>query len=158
MVKMNTIHGCATRKSATKEYGIWAAMKQRCYLQTSTVYEFYGGRGIKVCERWLNSFPNFLEDMGLKPSPKHSLDRIDNNGNYEPNNCKWSTDEQQNRNRRSNRNFTVNGETMCMTDWAKRIGIPYKTLWMRIKNGWSMEQAVRHEEEASQLKALPRAS
>lgn len=142
MKKMNTTHGCAGRYSKTPEYRTWASMKGRCTDQRNTVYPFYGGRGIKVCERWASSFEAFLEDMGHKPSPKHSIDRINSDGNYEPGNCKWSTDKEQNRNRRSNRNFTVGDETMCMTDWAKKLGIHYKALWTRIDNGWTMEQVI----------------
>ncbi len=143
MLAMNTTHGCAPRRGTTPEYKTWASMKARCSNRGNTVYEFYGGRGIKVCERWVNSFENFLADMGSKPSPKNSIDRINSDGNYEPGNCKWSTDAEQNRNRRSNRNFTVDGETMCMTDWAKRLSIPYKTLWMRIEHGQTIEEIVK---------------
>jgi hypothetical protein len=139
---MNTTHGCAGQNSRTPEYKVWCGMKQRCNYKGHTVYEFYGGRGIKVCERWENSFEAFLEDMGPRPSSKHSIERINGNGNYEPSNCGWSTDHEQNRNRRSNRNFTVDGETMCMTDWAQKLGINYKALWTRIDNDWTMEQVI----------------
>lgn len=82
------------------EYSSWAHMRRRCTDKTDKAYKNYGGRGITVCARWLDSFTNFLNDMGLKPSSKHSIDRIDNSGNYEPNNCRWATQLQQNRNKR----------------------------------------------------------
>jgi hypothetical protein len=87
-------------KTYTAEYRSWYAMKARCKNEKNKSYEFYGGRGISVCERWIKSFENFFADMGHKPSPKHSIDRIDNNGNYEPTNCKWSTPSEQVKNRR----------------------------------------------------------
>jgi len=95
-------HGhAATRKGvASIEYRAWLSMKGRCYNKKVLAYDRYGGRGISVCERWRNSFPNFLADMGPKPSPELSLDRIDNDGNYEPSNCRWATAKQQNNNQR----------------------------------------------------------
>lgn len=83
------------------EYRAWADMKTRCYNPNRREYSYYGGRGIRVCERWLNSFENFLADMGRKPTSKHMLGRIENDGNYEPNNCEWQTRSQQMLNRRS---------------------------------------------------------
>lgn len=145
LTEMNRKHGCAPRGAQTSEYRVWAAMKSRCLNPNSTEYAFYGGRGIKVCRRWM-TFENFIADMGQKPSPKHSIDRLNSNGNYKPGNCKWSTHAEQDRNRRSNRNFTVNGMTFCMTDWAKRLEIPYKTLWMKIERGQTMKEIVEAKE------------
>ena len=84
----------------SSEYNSWRGMKKRCYQQSHKSFINYGGRGIKVCDRWLNSFENFYEDMGNKPSLKHSIDRIDVNGDYEPNNCRWATHSEQNLNKR----------------------------------------------------------
>jgi hypothetical protein len=87
----------------TNEYYIWKAMKQRCYNPKHKSWKNYGNRGIKICDRWLNSFQNFLEDMGTKPAPEYSIDRINNDGNYEPSNCKWATKSEQNNNKRNNK-------------------------------------------------------
>lgn len=95
-----TKHGEARLGNTTKEYTTWTAMKSRCLYKKNKFYHYYGGRGIKVCDRWLDSFENFLTDLGRRPSDQHSLDRVDPNGNYEPSNCKWSTDQEQNRNKR----------------------------------------------------------
>lgn len=95
-------HGHARSNKRTSEYLSWAAMRQRCYVPTTRGYEYYGGRGITVCARWSN-FAVFLSDMGEKPSPKHSIDRIDVDGNYEPSNCRWATSVEQQANKRSAR-------------------------------------------------------
>lgn len=124
------------------EYRAWCAMRARCYHRTHRHYANYGGRGIVVCERWRESFANFYADMGPKPSPQHSIDRIDSNGNYEPENCRWATRAEQNRNSRHNHLITFNGETLCLTAWAERIGIKRATLDDRLRSGWSIEKAL----------------
>jgi hypothetical protein len=96
-----TTHGQAKRNNRTSEHGIWSGMKSRCYDSNSTSYPYYGARGITVCDRWINSFENFYEDMGPKPGPEYSIDRIDVNGNYEPGNVRWATPQQQAMNRRN---------------------------------------------------------
>src|SRR5229473_4969324 len=97
------IHGHTThRRGTTPEYTAWRSMRQRCYLPSATGYKYGGGRGITVCKRWRESFPNFLADMGNKPEGIHFLDRINNDGNYEPGNCRWATPKQSANNRRRN--------------------------------------------------------
>ena len=99
--KKNKIkHSHTINKIATSEYDAWSNMKQRCNNLNNCSFKYYGGRGIKVCDRWLRSFKNFIDDMGRKPGPEYSLDRINNDGNYEPINCKWSTLSEQNKNKR----------------------------------------------------------
>lgn len=109
-------HGYAGRSrsgvKASSEYGTWKAMKRRCTAIRSPDYKWYGARGISVCDRWKNSFPNFLADMGCRPSSKHSIDRIDNEGDYEPGNCKWSTAKEQARNRRHRTGKLSDAETV----------------------------------------------
>lgn len=129
-------------KSHTKEHNVWRKMIGRCSNPNVQKYHCYGGRGINVCERWTNSsgFVNFLSDMGERPSDKHSIDRIDNNGNYEPSNCKWVTN--QHRNKRTNRVLTLNGESKCMAEWSEITGIRGATILTRLKLGWSEEKAI----------------
>ncbi len=121
--KLNLTHGQQRKGKRTSEHRSWRHMKSRCYNPNVERYPNYGGKGIKVCDRWLNSFENFFEDMGPKPSPLHSLDRFpDTNGDYEPSNCRWGTREQQSRNTTKNHWIEFGGERMILTDWAKRLG------------------------------------
>lgn len=117
-------------------------MKLRCSNPNTKGYSRYGGRGIQVCDRWRDSFSAFLADMGPRPSPRHSVERRNNDGNYEPDNCYWATDAEQTRNTRQNRNYTYNGRTMCLTDWARESGRPRSTLMQRLERGWTLEQAM----------------
>lgn len=137
----NAQHGEARRGKLGSEYRSWLAMKARCSNPANTEYRFYGGRGIKVCALWQNNFEAFLADVGRKPTPKHSIERIENHLGYEPGNCRWATMAEQCRNRRSTRLIQFNGETLCITDWAARLGIPYKTLHRRLSRGWSVQEA-----------------
>lgn len=135
--KENTTHGL----SGTTEYCIYQGAIQRCYNKNNPQYIDYGGRGITVCDEWLHSFETFLKDMGNRPSKKHSIDRINNEGNYELGNCRWATSTEQAKNRRSNIMITYKGETLCMMDWSEKLDIKYITLHQRFKNGWSTEKA-----------------
>lgn len=133
-----------TGRRGSPEYAIWRGMKQRCACPTDRAYPSYGGKGIRVCQRWLNSFEAFLTDVGYRPSPDHSLDRYpDKNGNYEPSNCRWATRVEQSRNRRSNHLVTFQGQAKCIAEWAGETGIPSTIISVRInKLGWSAERAL----------------
>ncbi len=124
------------------EYQSWQGMKERCYNPANRSYPNYGGRGIAVCDRWRDSFVAFFEDMGPKPSPTHSLDRIDGNGDYRPDNCRWATREQQQNNLRINRMLTYDGKTQTLARWAKELGIRQKTISTRLSAGHSVEEAL----------------
>ncbi len=130
-------HGAAPMRrngGPTREYRIWCSMKKRCYDAKQKCYHLYGGRGISVCDRWVNDFPAFLSDMGPCPSPRHSLDRFpDQNGNYTLINCRWATPQQQARNRRGNRLIEYKQETLTLQEWSERLCVPYKTLWSFLK-------------------------
>jgi hypothetical protein len=136
-------HGYATRKNRKPEYTVWAAMIRRCENPRSTSYPYYGARGITVCEEWRHSFVRFLADMGERPSDKHSLERIDNDQGYSPENCRWTTHRSQCWNRRSSRLITCDGETRCLAEWAEITGIHPNTIERRISvTGWSPERAI----------------
>lgn len=129
-------HGESRRGQRTKEYEAWAQMLDRC-----KSHPRYAGRGIEVCERW-QTYQYFLEDMGRAPTPQHSIDRIDNNGNYKPGNCRWATDKEQSNNRRTNRRLTWNGTTRTVAEWADEVGMNADTLKHRIRKGWPIERAL----------------
>lgn len=132
----------ARAKFTSPEYRAWTMMKTRCYNQNNHKYPTYGGRGILVCDRWRHDFDAFLEDMGLRPGDHYSIDRIDNDGNYEPKNCHWATPTEQARNRGVTRLITANGETQCLQEWANRLGANPQTITDRLERGWSPERAV----------------
>ena len=141
----HTTHGHAARRiegSISSEYQTWARMFQRCTNPRNPAFKDYGGRGITICERW-DAFELFLSDMGPKP-PGRSLDRIDNNGPYSPENCRWATTQEQARNRRSTKPITWMGETLTITEWAKRLNMNFDMLYTRlVKRGWPVEKAMR---------------
>jgi hypothetical protein len=125
-----------TPKSKTVEYQAWSNMRARCLHSSNPGYVNYGARGIKVCDRWAESFDNFLEDMGPRPSSDHSLDRYpDNDGDYEPGNCRWATREEQMNNMRTNRSFEVGDEKLTISQGSKKLGINYSTLKSRLDTG-----------------------
>lgn len=124
--------------SRSVEYSIWQNMKNRCKDLND---KRYGGRGIKVCDRWLNSFNNFFEDMGERPNKQLSLERRDNDGEYSKQNCVWATKKEQASNRRSNIKIEYNGQSMILSEWAKLLNIRYGTLLGRINNNWDINDA-----------------
>ena len=128
--------------SRTPEYRAWADIKARCFNPNNKNYSDYGGRGIGVCDRWKNSFNNFFADMGMKPSPKHSIDRIDNNGDYSAKNCKWSTKAEQENNKRNNRLITIGCVTLNIAQWTKEMGFARTVILDRLRRGWSEFDAV----------------
>lgn len=138
--------GCYKLESITKHslcdsatYKSWSGMKSRCLNPKTPLYYRYGGRGIKVCDRWLD-FNNFLADMGERPHGA-SLDRINNNGDYEPSNCRWATRKEQANNTSSNNRITFNGVTKNLHEWASALRISTASLHKRLKN-WPLEQAL----------------
>lgn len=136
----NRTHGL----TSSLEYPVWYDMIRRCEGRFEAGKHFYQDRGIKVCDRWKgeNGLLNFVEDMGPRPSQKHSLDRIDNDGNYEPNNCRWATHLEQMGNIRSNHNLEYNGKIQCMAAWSRETGISVSGIQKRLKKGWSIEKAL----------------
>lgn len=130
------------RADRIPEYGIWQGIKRRCERETDHEYKYYGGRGIRMCDRWRNNFQAFREDMGPRPSSRHEIDRIDNNGNYEPGNCRWATRKQQMRNTRKNHIITVGDKSMTMVEWSEVSGIQTILIHARLRAGWSEQDAV----------------
>lgn len=128
-------------KSYTPEYAAWKRMRQRCTNPANKRYSDWGGRGIKVCDRW-QSFENFLTDMGPRP-PGTSLDRWpDNDGNYEPGNCRWATPAEQVKNRRNTIVVTLDGLPACLKDWCTSLNVNYQTAYMRIQRGMTPLEAL----------------
>ena len=141
--KALTKHGATAGKKKPRLYRIWLAMRERCKNQESEKYSLYGGRGIKVCPEWEHDFQSFRDwALGNGYRDNLTLDREDNDGPYSPENCRWVTMKVQNRNKRSNHYLTYKGETISISEWAERCGIPYYTLKTRIRNGWSTEKAL----------------
>lgn len=130
------------------EYGHWRNIITRCCDSRNKHYAAYGARGILICDRWkigtgtMHGFECFVADMGRRPSPKHSIDRIDNDGNYEPGNCRWATNKEQSLNRRTNNLLTARGETLPLGVWAERAGVNRTTIKTRLNAGWSTEEAI----------------
>lgn len=158
------IHGM----SRTVEYQCWRSMFHRCYTKKRLDYKNYGGRGIMICSRWRESFLSFLQDMGKRPSPKHQIDRIDNDGSYtcghcdecranhHPANCRWSIKRQQARNRSTNHVVAFRGKRLCLSEWSDIVNIPGRVLSLRLCQGWSVERALttplrRHPRRAAAI-------
>ncbi len=137
-IKLKTKHN----KTNSTEYMIWVTMKQRCYNFKNKQYCDYGGRGITVCDRWLgeHGFENFYEDMGPRQSKEYSIDRIDNNGNYCPENCRWTTMKIQSNNRRNSILLTYQDKTSTINEWANFLNVNYSLLYSRYYRGLTDEQ------------------
>jgi len=127
--------------SSTSEHGIWLAMKRRCYNVNNPDYHRYGGRGIKVCDRWLESFKNFYADMGAKPEG-HSIDRIDYNGDYTLENCKWSNSFEQANNKSTNARYVYGDEEHTIAEWSRIVDMPQTLLRKRLHSGMKMPYAL----------------
>lgn len=147
VIRADTIRSGKVKKCKCEEYSrkpefyIWSSMKQRCDINNRN-FKNYAGRGITVCEEWQESFEAFFAHVGPRPSPKHSIDRIDNNKGYFPGNVRWATITQNARNKRTNRLVVHKGTTNTLIEWAEDCGIPYKTLWQRLSMGWPFEKAI----------------
>lgn len=133
-------------KKSMKEYRIWKAMKSRCYSPSNKKTGYYQKENINVCDRWRNSFENFLEDMGKIPGDEYSIERIDYAKDYCPENCKWIKFSEQSKNRRTIKLYTYNGKTMILKDWAKYFNINYNTLHKRLtRYNLSFEEAIKKD-------------
>jgi hypothetical protein len=139
---INPKKSTARRKPKTPEYVAWQHMIQRCIGANDKRFKDYGGRGITVCDEWRHDFMAFFNYIGPRPSKKHSIDRIDNDGNYEPGNIQWSTAKTQSNNNRANHKITINGKTMNIGQWATFTKINRSTLIMRIRRGLSPAEAI----------------
>ena len=128
--------------SKTPEHCAWVSMKQRCTNPKKKEYPHYGGRGIKVCDKWFNSFVAFLADVGMRPSDKHSIDRIDVDGNYEPSNVRWAIQQEQIDNTRVVRMIELNGKKQSISAWEREMNLPKGTVNRREAAGWSIEEAI----------------
>lgn len=152
--------GCFSRERApfkhrthghrrTPEYGVWSTMRQRCTNPRSKKFAEYGARGITVCNRWIESFENFLADMGERPSPKHTIERIDNARGYQPDNCTWAIQRTQQQNRRDNNVVTYQGESLCISEWTRRLDLPVGLVSQRLHRlGWTVEKALNTPSQA----------
>lgn len=134
-------HGFCANPQKRKEYMVWVRMRRRCNNPLSPDYPNYGGRGIKVCLRW-ESYENFLSDMGRRPGDGYMLDRVNNDGHYEPGNCRWATVQESNDNKRTTRRLTVEGVTKTLSEWSRISGTHQETIRGRIRRGWSVKDAI----------------
>lgn len=142
VAQSRTRHGHARVSGNSPEYASWLAMIRRCYEPRNNRFARYGGRGISVCQRWRDSFEAFFADMGPKPTSRHQVDRIDNDGNYEPGNCRWSSHVEQQQNTSRTRRLTHSGMTLSIAAWSRRLGLPSRTIVSRLSRGASAEDAL----------------
>ncbi len=142
MGKGNLKHGHSRRTGASITYRSWQSMIQRCENPSHTEYMNYGGRGITICTRWRESFDSFLDDMGSRPNNRFEIERINNDGNYDPSNCRWASRQDQCRNMRSNRMLACDGQTRCLAEWVEITGISRGTIKSRLARGWDEQKAI----------------
>jgi hypothetical protein len=135
---LNRTHG----KSRSPEYRNWCAMKERCNREAHKNYGDYGGRGIRVCDRWESSFENFLTDMGTRPTPRSTVERIDSDKGYSPENCRWAEMDEQQRNKRNTVRIVFNGERKSIGEWAQLLGVTVNFITKRLYRGWSPHDAL----------------
>ena len=142
--KERSIERCFKHGQAgTRLYKAWGGMKQRCYNPSEPGYKYYGGRGIKMCIEWISSFESFARwALSSGYAPEFTLDRINTNGDYEPANCRWVTQEDQCNNTRRTRLVSLNGETLSISRWSRKTGIGASTIIARLNRGWSAELAL----------------
>lgn len=133
-----TTHG----KTGSPEYRVWAGIKRRCLNPNDRSYARYGEQGVTICDRWRDSFECFLSDIGTRPTPEHSIDRVDNDKGYAPDNCRWATRVEQARNKRTNRRITCNNRTKTLSEWSQELGICHATIQYRLRAGWDIETAL----------------
>lgn len=144
----NYRHGHAVGNGSA-EYITWQNMRARCNNPKDASYSRYGGRGIRVCKRWDESFTAFIDDMGWKPSPVYTIDRIDNDGDYEPGNCCWATPKEQANNRRSSTFLALDGVSMTIAQWSERTGLKPSAICQRLAYGWSVERTLTEPKRGS---------
>jgi hypothetical protein len=139
-----TKHGWRKRGTHRPEYMTWLAIKERCYNPNTDKFSNYGGRGIRVCDRWLESFENFIADMGLRPGGirEYSIERIDSNGNYEPANCRWATQREQCNNISRNCRIEHAGRSLTLQQWSRETGVKRETIARRLNQGWAPARAI----------------
>lgn len=145
MAKHIIFPGAASGLSNHSLHGTWANMIYRCYNPKHSSYPNYGAKGVRVCRKWRISFPAFLHDMGKKPTPLHTLDRIKNEGDYTPKNCRWATSEEQYNNMSSNVQFAYKGEVLTFAQWSRRTGISTSTIRDRFYAGWSIKRVLTQQ-------------
>lgn len=140
--RATTTHGAVRGGVIPTEYAIWCGLKARCYNPKSPCFARYGGRGIGVCRQWRNDFAKFLADMGPRPSSQHTIDRINNRGNYTPSNCRWATWKEQQNNKSNTRRVKFNGKKLTLSEWADELGVAKGTLYQRRRSGWSVKRVL----------------
>lgn len=138
-----------------QEYQIWCSMKVRCYNAKGLEFKSYQGRGIKICDRWLGSFENFISDMGSRPSKIHSIDRINVNGDYEPANCRWADRYQQARNKTNTRYVCYNGIKVSMAELEERFSLKRGTIYRRLLNGFTVDEAINNHKFNANRMPIP---